>query len=230
MNPLDKLKILIVDDEDSVRRFLRHTLEANQFQVLEGDLGRTGLIAVAQHKPDLILLDYGLPDMSGLEALKELRRWSKIPVILLTVRDAEEDKVAALDAGADDYLTKPFGVPEFLARIRVALRHSPVKENSTLFHSGPLEIDHAAHVVKVNGHVVKLTRTEYDILTLLSKSVGRVVGHKSILKEIWGPHSLEQDHYLRIYFSQIRKKLDRYADGVKLIENESGVGYRLRLF
>lgn len=230
MNPHAKHKILIIDDEDPVRRFLRHTLELNKFEVLETASGKSGLIAAVQHKPDLILLDYGLPDFTGLEALKELRRWSKVPVIFLTVRDAEEDKVAALDAGADDYLTKPFSVLELLARIRVALRHSQNKVSSPIFRTGPLEMDHAAHVVKVNDQVVKLTQTEYSILSLLANNVGKVVGHRAILKEIWGPNALEHDHYLRVYFSQIRKKLDKYSNGISLIENESGVGYRLRLF
>ena len=229
MNQPIKNKIMVIDDEVSVCRFLRHSLEANHFEVFEAHTGAQGLQTIIDIKPNLILLDFGLPDQTGLKVLQRLREWSQIPVIFLTVRDAEEDKVQALDAGADDYLTKPFSVPELLARIRVALRHSQDQIDSPLFKTGPLVIDRASHKVRVNEQEIKLTHTEYDILCLLAKHEGKVVPHKTILHEIWGPNSLEQDHYLRVYFSQIRKKLDRHANGVDLIENESGVGYRLKL-
>lgn len=220
-----KTKILIIDDEISVCRFLRLSLEAHDFSVTESHTGKEGLQKIIEEKPALIILDYGLPDISGIEVLKELREWSHAPVIFLTVRDQDSDKVEALDSGADDYLTKPFSVPELLARIRVSLRHAHPEVDTPVFKVGRLEIDRSAHIVKVDGKEVKLTATEYSMLCLLAKHAGKLVPHRTILKEIWGPNSVEHNHYLRVYFGQIRKKLQSAGD---LIENESGVGYRLK--
>lgn len=220
-----KKKILIIDDEISVCRFLRHSLEAHDFSVSESHTGKEGLQKIIEEKPTLIILDYGLPDISGIEVLKELREWSYTPVIFLTVRDQDNDKVEALDSGADDYLTKPFSVPELLARIRVSLRHAHPEEDTPIFRAGNLEIDRSAHIVKVGGKDIKLTATEYSMLCLLAKHAGKLVPHRTILKEIWGPNSVEHNHYLRVYFGQIRKKLQSAGD---LIENESGIGYRLK--
>lgn len=220
-----KTKILVIDDEFSVCRFLRHSLEANDFSVIESHTGQEGLRKLIEEKPALVVLDFGLPDMSGVEVLRELRGWTKVPVIFLTVRDQDADKVEALDSGADDYLTKPFSVPELLARIRVSLRHSVQPVDAPVFRTGRLEIDRSAHIVKVDGTEVKLTATEYSMLCLLAKHAGKLVPHRTILKEIWGPNSVEHNHYLRVYFGQIRKKLRSAGE---LIENESGVGYRLR--
>jgi len=224
-------KIFVLDDEDSIRRFLRTSLEANDFEVMEAATGKEGTQRIMERKPDLILLDYGLPDISGLDVLKKIREWSKTPVIFLTVRDQDEDKVAALDNGADDYLTKPFSIPELLARIRVALRHAhPEEMEQPVFKTGNLEIDRIAHIVRIKKKEVKVTATEYALLCLLAKNAGKWMPHRTILKEIWGPNSVEHDHYLRVYFSQIRKKFERILAGSShLIENDSGVGYRLKM-
>lgn len=230
MIALSKKKILVIDDESSVSRFLRHSLESNGFLVTEAQTGKAGLQRIIEDRPDLIILDYGLSDISGIEVLKRLREWSKIPVIFLTVRDAEEDKVSALDSGADDYLTKPFGVPELLARIRVALRHIYTADESPLFKDGVLEVDRSARIVRVGGSELKLTATEYALLSVLVAHAGKVVPHRIILKEVWGPNSVEHNHYLRVYFGQLRKKFELAVTGSgDLIENESGVGYRLKL-
>ncbi len=225
-----KPKILVVDDEVSVSRFVRHSLEANDFVTVEAHTGNEGVQRTIEERPDLIVLDYGLPDLHGLEVLRKIREWSKVPVIFLTVRDAEQDKVAALDAGADDYLTKPFSVPELLARIRVALRRTLPRDDAPLFKDGPLEVDRAGHLVRIGGQERKLTATEYSLLTVLINHAGKVVPHRIILRDVWGPNSVEHHHYLRVYFGQIRKKFETALEGAgHLIENESGVGYRLRL-
>lgn len=227
---LDGKRILLIDDEVSVCKFIRHSLEANGFTVFESHSGKEGLQKIIEIKPDAIILDYGMPGLSGLEVLKQLREWSKVPVIFLTVRDGEEDKVEVLDAGADDYLTKPFSVPELLARVRVALRHANQDDDSPIFKTGALEINRSAHIVKAGGYEVKLTATEYLLICILAKHAGKVVPHRTILNEIWGPNSVEHNHYLRVYFGQIRKKLEQKVEGCgELIENESGVGYRLKV-
>lgn len=225
-----KAKILIIDDESSVSHFIRLSLEANGFSVAEAPTGKEGLQKVIEERPELVILDYGLPDISGLEVLRKLREWSKVPVIFLTVRDSDADKVEALDGGADDYLTKPFSVPELLARIRVALRHSIPPDQGKVFRWGWLELDRAAHLVKVGEKEVKLTSTEYSLLLVLANYAGKVVPHRTILKEVWGPNSVEHHHYLRVYFGQIRKKFEALQDGAgDCIETESGVGYRLKM-
>lgn len=226
-----KTKILVIDDEISVSRFVRMSLEANGFAVAEAHTGQEGIQRTIEERPELVVLDFGLPDMTGLEVLKKLREWSKVPVIFLTVRDGEQDKVAALDGGADDYLTKPFSVPELLARIRVALRHSLPPEESPIYRLGPLEVDRSAHLVKLEGREVKLTSTEYSLLLVLVNHSEKVVAHRIILRDVWGPNMVEHHHYLRVYFGQIRKKFEATLAGAgALIENESGVGYRLRRY
>jgi two-component system KDP operon response regulator KdpE len=225
----DKTRILVIDDEVSVSRFIRHSLEANGYQVFEAGTAQEGLQKVVENRPELIILDYGLPDATGIDVLKRLREWSTTPVLFLTVRDGEADKVAALDGGADDYLTKPFGVPELLARLRVALRHARPYTEDPVFHSGPLEVDRSAHLVRLNGHELKLTATEYALLVVLVQHAGKVVPHRTILKEVWGPNSVEHNHYLRVYFGQIRKKMEAVLPGSSdILQNESGIGYRLR--
>lgn len=222
-------KILVVDDETSIRKFLKVSLEASQFEVVEAQNGNEALQKVIEARPGLVILDHGLPDMNGIEVLKKLREWSSVPVIFLTVRDADEDKVQALDNGADDYLTKPFSLPELMARIRVALRHSKAEETEPMLSFGKLSLNQATHKVSYDNHELKLTSTEYDLLKLLLKNGEKLVPHRMILKEIWGPNSVEHNHYLRVYFGQIRKKLDLALPGAgEIIENESGVGYRLK--
>jgi len=222
-------KILVIDDEPSISKLLKHSLTSNGFEVFEAATGNEGIQRMIEKRPDLIILDFGLPDLTGLEVLHKIREWSKTPVIFLTVRDSDEDKVAALDGGADDYLTKPFSVPELLARIRVGLRHSQLSEDLPLFTAGPLEIDRSGHLVRINGREVKLTSTEYLLLAVLAKHAGKVVPHRTILNDVWGPNSVEHNHYLRVYFGQIRKKFDAALEGSsELITTESGVGYRLK--
>ncbi len=226
---MTKPKILVVDDENSISKFVRHSLEANGYQVVEAATGHDAIQRMIEQRPDLVILDYGLPDIQGIEVLRKIREWSKTPVIFLTVRDTDEDKVLALDTGADDYLTKPFSVPELLARIRVALRHATSPEGVPVFKSGPIEVDRAAHLVRVNGKEVKLTATEYSLISILVAHAGKVVPHRMVLNEVWGPNSVEHNHYLRVYFGQIRKKFDVVLPGTgDLIVTESGVGYRLK--
>lgn len=222
-------KVVVIEDENSVSRFLRHCLEANDFSVFEAATGKEGLQKIIEVKPDIIILDFGLPDMTGLQVLKELRTWSQTPVIFLTVRDSDKDKVEALDCGADDYLTKPFSVPELLARVRVALRHATPLEESPVFKTGLLEVDRSGRIVRIASREIKLTATEYSLLCVLINHAGKVVPHRKILSEVWGPNAVEHSHYLRVYFGQIRKKMDAVEPGMSdLIENESGVGYRLK--
>lgn len=220
-------KILVIDDELAIRRFLRVSLERESYAVLEAETGQTGIQQVIATRPDLVVLDLGLPDMSGQEVLQKVREWSKVPIIMLTVKDDDESKVKALDAGADDYLTKPFSAPELMARIRVAERHNTSAESAATFKSGKLEVDLLGHVVKVAGKEVHLTSTEFDILKLLIKYAGKVVTHRQILKEVWGPNSVEHTQYLRVYMGQLRKKIEE--EGRQIIVTEPGVGYRLVL-
>lgn len=223
-------KIVIIDDETSICRFLRVSLEAHGFDVFDAQTGQAGIQEVISRRPDLILLDLALPDMSGIEVLKRLREWSKTPIIVLTVRDLEEQKVEALDLGADDYVTKPFGVPELLARARVAIRHAEKDlENEPIFRSGPLEIDRGSRIVRVDEVEIKLSPTEYDLLKVLADHAGKVVTHRMLLQSVWGPNSMEHTQYLRVYVGQLRKRLRTSKDTPELIQTESGVGYRLLL-
>jgi two-component system KDP operon response regulator KdpE len=219
--------VLIIDDEVQIRRLLRVTLEAGGYRVYEAATGQEGLVEAAQRRPDIIVLDLGLPDMDGVAALKRLREWSQAPVLVLSVREGEDDKVGALDNGADDYMTKPFSTVELLARLRVARRHAqPVEENS-VFRSGRLEVDLAARHVTVKGEEVKLTPTEYSLLRLLVRNAGKVVTHRQILKEVWGPNYVEQTHYLRVYMAHLREKVEADPSRPELLVTEAGVGYRL---
>ncbi|MCX6829758.1 MAG: response regulator [candidate division Zixibacteria bacterium] len=219
-------RILVIDDETAIRRLLKISLEAEGYTLLEATQGREGLVSASTQRPDLIILDLGLPDIDGLTVLGKLREWSTIPVIVLTVKDSDIEKVTLLDAGADDYLTKPFSVLELLARIRAALRHTQPSEMQAIFHSGHLEVDLSARTVSVAGQPVKLTATEYDILRLLVRYAGKVVTQGHLLKEIWGPHASEQTQYLRVYIGQLRKKLEKDPSRPELILTEPGVGYR----
>lgn len=223
-------KIMLIDDEISIRNFLRISLQASGFFVIEAGSAKEAEAMIQNEKPDLIILDYGLPDISGLELLKDLRKKSLIPVIFLTVRDSENDKINALDCGADDYLVKPFSVGELLARIRVALRHSMKDQNQeNTLNFGLLKVDVLDHKIYLNDQDLKLTATEFSLLKLLIENGERLVTHQTILQTVWGPNSLEHHHYLRVYFGHIRKKLDKVSSGMgSLIENESGLGYRLK--
>jgi len=225
--PALKPNALVIDDELQIRRLLRACLEGNGYRVLEAPTGQDGITQAAQHPPDLILLDLGLPDIDGVTVLKRIREWSHVPVIVLSVRDREEDKVAALDHGADDYVTKPFSTAELLARLRVAQRHALPAADSPVFHTGSLEVDLTARLVKRDGHEVKLTATEYSLLRLFVQHAGKVLTHRQILKEVWGPAYVEQTHYLRVYIAHLREKLEPDSNNPRLITTEPGVGYRL---
>jgi two-component system, OmpR family, KDP operon response regulator KdpE len=221
-----KPKVLVIDDELQMRRLLRACLEGNGYQVLEAQSGQEGITQAAQHPPDLVLLDLGLPDLEGVTVLKRLREWSRVPVVVLSVRDREEDKISALDNGADDYVTKPFSTGELLARLRVAHRHALPAAESPLFRSGELEMDLTARVVKLKGQPVKLTATEYSLLRLFVQHAGKVLTHRQILKEVWGPNYTEQTHYLRVYIAHLREKLESDPAKPQFILTEPGIGYR----
>lgn len=225
--PSGKHDILVVDDEVQIRRLLRITLESAGHAVREVDAGQLGLDEVAHRAPDAVILDLGLPDMSGLEVLRRLREWSRVPVLVLTVLAGETDKVAALDAGADDYLTKPFGAAELLARIRAILRRVPASGEPAVVSFGEIAVDLAARVVRRNGTEVKLTPREYDLLKILVLHRGRVVTHQQILREIWGPKSEEQTHYLRVHMTHLRQKIEAEPHRPRHLKTESGIGYRL---
>jgi len=217
---------VIIDDEVQIRRLLRVALEAENYQVQEADNGHDGLIEIANRKPAIILLDLGLPDMEGLEVLKRLREWSEAPVLVLSVRDDEQGKVAALDSGAEDYVTKPFSTPELLARLRAAQRKTRPEEEISVFKSGDLIVDLTARVVTRGGREIKLTATEYALLRLFVRHPGRVLTHRYILREIWGPKSEEHRQYLRVYVTHLRQKIEADPTAPSLIKTESGIGYR----
>lgn len=218
---------LVIDDEPQIRRLLRVTLEANGYRVFDAATGQDGVAQAAQRRPDLVLLDLGLPDFEGVEVLKRLREWSKVPVIILSVRDREDDKVAALDAGADDYVTKPFNSAELLARLRAALRHAQPQGADAIFRTSDLEVDLAARVVRKCGQEVKLTPIEYSLLRLLVTHAGKVLTHRQLLTEVWGPKAVEQTHYLRVHIAHLREKIEATSGGTDLIRTEPGIGYRL---
>jgi two-component system KDP operon response regulator KdpE len=221
------LHILVIDDEVQIRRFLRISLEANGYRPHEAANGTDGITKAAQLRPDVIILDMSLPDMDGLDVLRRLREWTRTPVIILSVRDTDADKVAALDAGADDYLTKPFSTDELMARIRVAVRHAAPAEDTPIFRAGTVQVDLTRRLVTVNGEAVKLTPTEYALLRLMIQHAGRVLTHRQILREVWGREYENETHYLRVYFAQLRQKLERDPTRPTLILTEPGVGYRL---
>ncbi|MDQ2644714.1 MAG: response regulator [Myxococcota bacterium] len=221
--------ILVVEDEAQMRRFLRVSLSSNGYRLVEVETGADALAQAAQRNPALILLDLGLPDLDGLAVTRRLREWSKTPIVVLSARGQEQDKIDALDAGADDYVTKPFGVGELLARMRVALRHrTPGAETSSQFSSGELRVDLGRRQVFVREAEVHLTPIEYNLLTTLIRYSGRVVTHRQLLREVWGPNSSEQTQYLRVYMGQLRHKLESNPSRPRFLLTEPGVGYRLR--
>jgi two-component system KDP operon response regulator KdpE len=222
--------ILIIEDEQPLQKFLRVTLGTQDYKIVEASTGEAGLRHAAVDQPDLIILDLGLPDMDGIEVTRRLREWTAIPIIVVSARGKEQDKVIALDAGADDYLTKPFGVAELLARIRVVLRHLSVVKSDTgdpVFESGALRVDLARREVTVDGKLIHLTPNEFKLLSVLVKNTGKVLTHRHLLKEVWGPGSGEEAHYLRVYMNQLRQKLEADATRPKHLLTEPGVGYRL---
>lgn len=225
-------KILLVEDEQQIRRFLRVTLGSSGYKLIEAGGGQEGLMLAATEKPDLIILDLGLPDMDGLDFTRQLREWSNIPIVVLSARGQEDDKISALDAGADDYLTKPFGTGELLARLRVAFRHhdqlAPVS-NETSYSFGKITIDLAKRQVFKDGIELHLTPIEYKLLILLVRHAGRVLTHRQLLKDVWGDAYSDEHHYLRVYMGQLRHKLEDNAARPRHLITEPGVGYRLRV-
>jgi two-component system KDP operon response regulator KdpE len=218
--------ILIIDDEVQIRRLLEITLSSNGYKISEAATGKDGLIAAATHHPELVILDLGLPDTDGIEILKKLREWYLKPIIILSVRNLEEDIIHALDNGANDYLTKPFRTGELLARIRVALRQTQNFSDKPILEFGSLSIDLANYVVRKNNELLKLTSTEFSLLALLAKNEGRVLTHQYILKEVWGMGYIKQTQYLRVFIAQLRKKVEDDPARPKLLNTESGIGYR----
>ena len=228
---------IIIEDEPQIRRFVRAALEAEGWQVHEADTAKKGLTEAGTRKPDLLVLDLGLPDGDGLEVIRDVRGWSGVPIVVLSARSDEADKIAALDAGADDYLTKPFGVGEWLARVRANLRRprtasgdsavDALGESDPVFHFGEVEVDRKARVVRRNGAEVHLTPIEYRLLMVLIANVGRVLTHRQLLREVWGPSHAQQSHYLRIYMGHLRQKLETDPAQPRHFLTETAVGYRL---
>jgi two-component system, OmpR family, KDP operon response regulator KdpE len=223
-----KPTILVVDDEPEIRRFLRVTLNANQFEVYEAETGLDALIAIRKRKPDLMILDLGLPDMDGVEVARRTRLISQLPIIILSVRDREIDKVQALDIGADDYLTKPFGVGELLARIRVVMRHTPKFEGESIYSVKDLMMDVARHQVFYKEKEIELTPNEFDILRILLQNAGRVITHRMMIREVWGTYTENDNRMLRVNISNLRKKIEPDPNQPHYILTELGVGYRLK--
>lgn len=222
-------RILIVDDEPAIRRFLKTILTAHNFTVFEATRGEEAISQVTAQRPDAIVLDLGLPDMDGVQVTRVLREWSQIPIIILSVRGGEVDKIAALDAGADDYLTKPFGSGELLARLRVALRRAAKNTGEPIFQTGALKMDLAKRIVTVNNKEIQLTPTEYDLLRALALEAGRVLTHQHLLRTVWGVGYAEEMHMLRVNISNLRKKIEPDPTRPHYIVTEPGVGYRLRV-
>lgn len=223
---MSKPEILIIDDEAAIRKLLEITLSSNEYSVKEATSAKEGLIMAANHPPDLIILDLGLPDKNGHEVLKELRQWYTLPVIILSVQSAEEDIISALDNGANDYLSKPFRTGELLARIRSVLRSVATEEGEPIISAQELEIDLEARTVKKKNELVKLTATEYNLLALLAKNEGKVLTHQYLLRSVWGPGFIHQSQYLRVFMAQIRKKIEDDPNRPIFLVTESGVGYR----
>jgi len=222
--------VVVVEDEPQIRRFLRAALGGQGYRVYEASTGADGLVEVASRQPDVVILDLGLPDMDGLDVIRKVREWSAVPVVVLSARGQEADKVAALDAGADDYLSKPFGVDELMARMRVALRHRARVSDGALesaFDVGDLHVDLAARRVTVRGAQVHLTPIEYRLLVALVHHAGKVITHRQLLSEVWGPNATEQAHYLRVYMAHLRRKLEADPARPRYLLTEAGVGYRL---
>ena len=223
----DKATAVVIDDEGQIRKLLRVVLEESGYHVVEAETGKSGLVEIATRQPDVVLLDLGLPDMDGVAVLKRLREWSHVPVLILSVRETAEQKVAALNAGADDYVTKPFDATELLARLRAIQRRVPDAAEKAYFQTGHLAIDFSRRAVTVNGREVKLTATEYGLLRVLALNAGKVVTHSHLLREVWGPNATEQSQYLRVYVNHLRKKIELPCSKQRLLKTESGIGYRL---
>jgi len=221
------VRVLIVDDEPAIRRFLRASLAAHGYDVFEAVDGQSALTAVAAARPDLVVLDLGLPDMDGVDVTRQLREWTQIPILIISVRGQENDKIAALDAGADDYVTKPFGVGELLARMRVALRHTGPAAEEPVFAVDDLAVDLARREVRLGGREVQLTPTEYDLLRVLVTHAGKVLTHRQLLREVWGMGYEQETHMLRVNISNLRRKLEPDPTRPHYIRTEPGVGYRL---
>jgi two-component system KDP operon response regulator KdpE len=225
------LTLLVIDDEPQVRRFIRSSLAPADYKLLEADTGERGLAEAVSHRPDVVLLDLGLPDIDGIEVTRRLREWTTTPIIVLSARGEDTDKVAALDAGADDYLTKPFSLPELLARVRVAARHAEQLESQkdATFTLGDLRIDLANRVVTLSGAEIRLTPIEYKLLTTLARKAGRVLTYQQLLKDVWGPRYATQKQYLHVYMGHLRNKLERDPTRPRFLVTEPSVGYRLKL-
>jgi len=222
--------VLVVEDEPQIRKFLRASLIAHGYRLEEAETGKQGLLLAATKPPDLVILDLGLPDMDGLQVTREIRAWSAVPILVLSARGQEQDKVAALDAGADDYLTKPFSVAELAARLRVALRHAARTQSGeaeAVFQVGDLRVDLGKRLVALRGEAIHLTPTEYRLLTTLVQHAGKVLTHQFLLKEVWGPADVNEVQYLRVYMAQLRHKLEAEPTQPRYLLTEPGVGYRL---
>ncbi len=221
--------ILLIEDEVPIRRFLRASLAAERYRLVEAETGQQGIRLAVQQPPDLVILDLGLPDVDGQDVLRQLREWLKAPIIILSARDQEKQKITALDNGADDYLTKPFSTAELLARIRVALRHTAVSSEaeSSTFTSGDLQVDLGARKVLVKDQEVHLTRLEYKLLTTLVRHAGKVLTHRFLLNEVWGPLHAQETHYLRVFMASLRRKIEADPAQPRFLMTEQGVGYRL---
>jgi two-component system KDP operon response regulator KdpE len=232
MMPTHNATVLLIEDEPEIRRFLRATLPQQGYQLVEATNGQDGLAQAAARNPDIILLDLGLPDVDGMAVIRQIREWGRIPIVVLTARDQEQGKIEALDYGADDYVTKPFGVNELLARMRVALRHaarSSSENGESVFKLGELRVDPVRRQVFVSDKEVHLTPIEYKLLTTLVKHAGKVLTHRQLLKDVWGPLHVEEAHYLRVYMRQLRNKLEANPAQPRYLVTELGVGYRLRM-
>jgi two-component system KDP operon response regulator KdpE len=222
----NKMRVLVVDDETAIRRFLRTSLTVHNYDVVEAETGNEGILQAINTHPDVIILDLALPDTNGVDVTYRLREWSNTPILILSVQDQDTDKIAALDAGADDYMTKPFSIGELLARLRVALRHTQPPDNNPVFHIKDLEVDLAARIVRLKNEVMQLTPTEYDLLRILIRHAGKVITHRQIWQEIRGNQPMES-HVIRVHMSNLRRKLETDVTNPQYIMTEPGVGYRL---
>jgi two-component system KDP operon response regulator KdpE len=222
--------VVLIEDDREIRHWLRVVLEAEGYRLCFAEAGEQGLTETAARQPDLVLLDLGLPDLDGVEVIRRIREWSKVPIVVISARGQEQDKVDALDAGADDYVSKPFGTKELLARMRVALRHAALQDGaeSAVYETGKLRVDLAARLVSLDGKEVHLTPNEYKLLAALVHHAGKVLTHRHLLKEVWGPNFVEHTNYLRVHMSQLRRKIEAEPARPRYILTESGVGYRLQ--